>query len=55
VCKGTSFVDRRDTAVIILFLDTGMRHVGAGRRDIDDLEAHREQQDVDRAAATVED
>lgn len=22
VCKGTSFVDRRDTAIIILFLDT---------------------------------
>ena len=25
VCKGTGFVDRRDTAIILRFLDTRMR------------------------------
>ena len=38
VCKGTSFVDRRDTAIIILFLDTGMRLSELAGLTVDDLD-----------------
>ncbi|MGI8791998.1 MAG: tyrosine-type recombinase/integrase [Acidimicrobiales bacterium] len=38
VCKGTGFVDRRDTAIIILFLDTGMRLSELAGLTVDDLD-----------------
>jgi len=38
VCKGTSFVERRDTAIIILFLDTGMRLSELAGLTVDDLD-----------------
>ena len=38
VCKGTTFVDRRDTAIILLFLDTGMRLSELGGLTVDDLD-----------------
>jgi site-specific recombinase XerC len=38
VCKGTSFVDRRATAIIILFLGTGMRLSELAGLTVDDLD-----------------
>jgi integrase len=38
LCKGTSFVDRRDIAIIILFLDTGMRLSELAGLSVDDLD-----------------
>jgi integrase/recombinase XerC len=37
VCKGKGFVDRRDTAIIMLFLDTGMRLSELANLTVEDL------------------
>lgn len=38
VCKGTSYADRRDTALLLLFLDTGVRLSELTDRRVEDLD-----------------
>lgn len=46
-CKGSDFTDRRDTAIIMTFIDTGVRLSGLGDLDYREEDTDRAQSDLD--------